>query len=108
VSKIHIVSRRSEVSGGQVIASSNPSTGFVVFYRPNAIDRGGDVVGINPGNLAFQFHEALHGFGNANNLLGTSQNPGPLTDEGLQDLFGLTKGAGSKNISDYIKKNCFK
>ncbi len=84
--------------------------GFVVFYRPNDIDRGDDggAVGLNPGNLALHFHESLHGYGNANNLIGTAASPGPLSDEGLQNLFGLATGGGSKNISDYIKENCFK
>jgi hypothetical protein len=87
------------------ITSANPNTGFVVFYRPNAIDRNHN--GINPGNLSLQFHEGLHGFGNANGLLGTGQAPGRLTDPGLQMLFFGKTSTDTTNISQYLRENCF-
>lgn len=86
------------------------NTGFTVFFTPNEIDRGNaeslisgkDISGIKSANLAFLFHESLHGYGFSVGAL-----KGNYADEDLQKLFGLTVGAASINISDYIEENCF-
>ncbi|MGQ0541957.1 MAG: RHS repeat domain-containing protein, partial [Blastocatellia bacterium] len=89
------------------------ATRLTIFFDPDFIETkekisslsGQKVSGLTTSNLAFAFHEALHGFGNS--LGSFDENNSVFGDTKLKELFGLT-GNGSKVISDHIEKNCFK
>lgn len=84
------------------------NTRLTVFLRPNAVETGSKasrltgakISGLTNDNLAFLFHEGLHGFGHDKRSV-------DLFDSDLQKTFGLTVGAASINISSHIKENCF-
>jgi len=84
---------------------------LTIFFDPGSIKerRGKSILtgeklgGLTANNLAFLFHEALHGFGVDNGKLS-----GNYDDEALQKLFyGEIRAGGSVVISDYIKEHCF-
>jgi YD repeat-containing protein len=89
-------------------------TQFTVFFDPDRVETkekvsqisGQKVSGLTTSNLAFFFHEGLHGYGNA---IGKLSGPKGFGDEAIQNALDLpTGGGGSKNISDYVEQNCFK
>jgi RHS repeat-associated protein len=72
---------------------------LTIFIRPGMDANNNPVVdlsngGVNPRNLGFIFHEALHGF------LGD-------VDPNLQDALWGNAGGASENISNYIRQHCF-
>jgi hypothetical protein len=87
--------------------ASGINTRFTVFFRPSSIETGEKksrltgtkISGITNDNLAFIFHEGLHGFGHYSKSK-------VFTDPDLQRAFDLTEGVASINISEHIKQNC--
>jgi len=87
-------------------------TTLTIFFDPAFIETktktslisGDKLSGLTTSNLAFAFHEALHGYGN---YIGKGVANGYF-DSDLLSLFGLDGSGGSIAISDYIEKNCIK
>jgi YD repeat-containing protein len=109
------IAKRFEINEGlhAFVGRGSKVSRFTVFFDPDEIETkektslisGQKVSGLTTSNLAFAFHEALHGYGQSIGKL-QGETP-PYGDTNLKDVLGL-KGEGSKIISDHIEKNCFK
>src|SRR5690606_34828441 len=92
------------------VATGKNVSRFTIFFDPDFIETkekvsalsGQKISGLTTSNMAFAFHEALHGYGHSIGKINS------YFDSELFDALGIRNINGSIGISNYIEEHCIK